>query len=225
MRAPISVVIPTLNAEAALPGCLAALFEGLNAGVIRELVIVDGGSKDETVKIAEEAGATVVRSAPSRGGQLRAGVEASKGDWVLVLHADTQLAEGWSYVVAGHLSGEKAGYFKLRFDRKGLAPRIVAGWANLRSRLLGLPYGDQGMLVSRALYDEVGGYPDIPLMEDVALARVLKGQVVPLEAHAFTSADKYVRQGWLRRGGRNLWMLVRYFAGVSPEKLAEAYRR
>jgi rSAM/selenodomain-associated transferase 2 len=225
MRAPISVVIPTLNAEAPLPGCLAALFEGLNAGVIRELVIVDGGSDDDTVKIAEEAGATIVQAAPSRGGQLRAGVAASKGDWVLALHADTQLSEGWSDVVAAHLSSEKAGYFKLRFDRKGLAPRIVAGWANLRSRLLGLPYGDQGMLVSRALYTEVGGYPDIPLMEDVALARALKGRMVPLQAHAVTSAGKYVRQGWLRRGGRNLWTLAGYFTGVSPEKLADAYRR
>ncbi|MEO0864971.1 MAG: glycosyl transferase, partial [Pseudomonadota bacterium] len=116
----------------------------------------------------------------------------------------------------------KAGYFRLSFDRGG---RVVARWANLRSRLFGLPYGDQGLLVPRRLYNRVGGYPDIPLMEDVALARALRGQLKPLDAVAVTSADKYRRQGWLRRGTRNLWTLARFFAGTDPETLAAAYRR
>ncbi len=226
MRAPVSVIIPTLNARDALPGCLSALFEGVRSGVIRELILVDGGSRDGTIALGQEAGAQVIRAAPSRGGQLRAGADAARGDWLLFLHADTCLGEGWSEVVLAHLEAEtRAGYFRLRFDDGGLAARIVAGWANLRARLFGLPYGDQGLLVSRALYEARGGYGDMPLMEDVALARALRGAVGPLDAVAVTSAEKYRRQGWVRRGGRNLWTLTRYLMGVSPERLARAYRR
>jgi hypothetical protein len=105
-----------------------------------------------------------------------------------------------------------------------MAGKAVAAWANLRSRL-GLPYGDQGLLLPRALYQSVGGYPDQPLMEDVALARALRGHLLGLEVTAVTSADKYARQGWLRRGARNLWTLIRYFAGVAPAKLAEGYAK
>lgn len=225
MRAPISIVIPTLNAEAALPACLAALGEGLAAGLIRELVVTDGGSTDATLRIAEAAGAVVVTGPASRGGQLRRGVEAAQGDWLLVLHADTMLADGWAEVVLNTLGQRGAWYFQLRFDATGLVPRFVAGWANLRSRIFGLPYGDQGMLLDRQTYLEVGGFPDIPLMEDVALARALRGRLRPLPADVVTSAVKYQKQGWLRRGSRNLWTLARYVAGVSPERLAQAYRR
>ena len=221
MRAPISVIVPTLNAEAALPLCLMALTEGLEAGLIRELIVSDGGSTDGTRALADEWGAEIVSFPPSRGGKLRLGCTAAKGDWLLVLHADTQLASGWSDVAARHLKTGKAGWFRLRFDRGG---RMVAAWANLRSGL-GLPYGDQGLLLPRALYEEVGGYPDIPLMEDVALARALRRHLVGLPADAITSAEKYRTQGWLRRGARNLFLLLRYFAGASPERLAAAYRR
>lgn len=222
MRAPISVVIPTLNAAPQLAACLAALVEGLEAGLIRELIVSDGGSSDDTTTLADAWGAQVVVGPASRGGQLQRGVAAAQGRWLLVLHADTVLQEGWSAVVAEHLqSSDKAGWFRLRFDRGG---RFVAGWANLRSRL-GLPYGDQGLLLPRALYDAVGGYADQPLMEDVALARSLRGRLVRLDAVAVTSAAKYRQQGWLRRGARNLWTLVRYACGVSPARLAQEYRR
>lgn len=118
-----------------------------------------------------------------------------------------------------------AGYFCLRFDQQRIAARIVAGWANLRSRLFGLPYGDQGLLVSRVQYESVGGYPEIPLMEDVAMARALRGRLTRLRSDAVTSAAAYQAQGWWRRGARNLWTLARYFGGVSPERLAQGYRR
>ncbi|MFV2003233.1 MAG: glycosyl transferase, partial [Paracoccaceae bacterium] len=106
----------------------------------------------------------------------------------------------------------------------GLAPRLVAAWVNLRSRL-GLPYGDQGLLISRELYRRLGGYRDISLMEDVAMSRALRGRLVMLPAAALTSAHSYQRDGWLRRGAGNLWLLARYFAGADPEKLARRYRR
>ncbi len=227
MRAPVSVVIPTLNEQAGLPVCLGALFEGVSAGVIRELIVADGGSEDDTLQIAEDAGAEVVRCATSRGGQMRAGAAKAQGEWLLFVHADTVLSGGWSAAVEGHLQHmDVAGYFALRFEKGGLAGRFVAGWANLRSRWFGLPYGDQGLLISRQLYDKLGGFADIPLMEDVAMARQLgRLRLARLDVRASTSPRKYQAQGWLRRGGRNIWTLLRYLVGVSPEILAAAYRR
>lgn len=225
MRAPISVIIPTLNAAQNLPLCLAALIEGLEAGLIREVIITDAGSVDATGAIVQAWGGEIVQGAPSRGGQLRRGVAKAKGDWLLVLHADTVLTAGWARCVGVHLNTASAGYFQLRFDRGGVPARLVAGWANLRSRLFDLPYGDQGLLISRAVYDATGGYPDQPLMEDVVMARQLRGQLVGLDAVAVTSADKYIAQGWLRRGARNLWTLLRYLAGTDPAVLAARYSK
>ena len=225
MRAPISVIIPTLNAEAALPASLAALGEGLAAGLIRELIISDGGSTDGTLALAEAAGAKCVTGPASRGGQLRRGGAQAQGDWLLVLHADTGLAPGWSEAVLAVLPEPGAFHFRLRFDARGFAPAFVAGWANLRSRAFGLPYGDQGLLIHRRTYEAAGGYRDIPLMEDVALARALGGQLRCLPSDAVTSAVKYQRQGWVRRGARNLWTLARYGTGVAPERLAQDYSR
>ena len=196
--------------------------EGVDAGLIAELIVSDGGSSDGTRVLADAWGANIHEGAPSRGGQLRRGCAAARADWFLVVHADTVLTPGWTEAVAAHLGQGTAAYFQLKFDRGG---RFVAAWANLRARIFGLPYGDQALLVRRDLYTRAGGFPDIPLLEDVALARALRGQLVGLDAVAVTSAEKYRRQGWLRRGARNLWTLGRYFAGVSPEVLADAYRR
>lgn len=226
MPAEISVVIPTLNAGEELAACLEALFEGLHEGLIRELIISDGGSSDQTLAIAEEAGARVVTGAPSRGGQLRRGCAEARGGWLLVLHADTRLAPGWARAVSEHLAQAKAGpaCFQLSFRADGFAARWVAGWANLRTRVFGLPYGDQGLLTPRAVYEAAGGYPDQQLMEDVALARALpRIAVLPIKAQ--TGAERYQRAGWARRGARNLWTLTRYFCGAKPEDLARAYRR
>lgn len=226
MPAPISVVIPTLNAAGGLAATLAALMEGLDAGLIRELIVSDGGSEDETVAIADAAGAVIAHGPAGRGGQLARGCEAAKGDWILLLHADTQLSHGWAEAVAQHIAARsEAAHFRLEFDAMGLAPRIVARWANLRSRMFGLPYGDQGMLIRRAHLAEIRGVPCLPLMEDVALARALRGRLVALDAVACTSAERYLRDGWVRRGFRNWAILARYLAGADPEVLARTYRR
>jgi len=220
--APLSVIIPTLNAAHSLPACLAALMEGVETGLVAELIVTDGGSLDDTCKIADAWGANIVSGPASRGGQLRRGCAQARAQWFLVVHADTVLAPGWTGAVGSHLEIQKAGYFQLQFDRGG---RGVAAWANLRSKLFGLPYGDQGLLIPRMLYCHVGGYADIPLMEDVAIVRALKGQLLALDGLAVTSAAKYRTQGWIRRGARNLWMLLRYFAGTDVAVLARQYRR
>lgn len=227
MPAEISIIIPTLNAEEHLPACLAALMEGLSAGLIRELIVTDGGSTDATCHIADAAGAVIATGPASRGGQLRRGIERARGRWLLVLHADTQLEPGWAAAVGEHLSNGQgaSAYFRLAFRARGLMPAWFAGWANLRSYLFRLPYGDQGLLMQRANYDQAGGYPDQPLMEDVALVRALQRPLIALPTRAFTSAERFKRSGWLRRGTANLWTLARYLLGADPKALAAAYRR
>ena len=223
----ISVVIPTLNAERSLGPCLAALGEAVLEPMLAEVIFADGGSADDTREIAEAVGARFVEAPRGRGPQLRAGAEAARGEWLLFLHADTVLPAGWVAAAQRHIASgpAAAGWFRLGFDQPGLTPKFVAGWANLRSRL-GLPYGDQGLLIHRSLYREAGGYPDVPLMEDVSLARALgRSRLARIEATAVTSAEKYRRNGWLRQGARNLATLARYGLGASPEALARSYYR
>lgn len=225
MPAPLSVVIPTLNSADVLPETAEALLSGATSGLIRELVVSDGGSTDNTREIAKELGAVWVDGPKGRGGQIGRGVAASGGDWVLILHADTHLSENWDEVARAHMNtGEaRAGYFGLRFRATGIAASLIAAGANFRSRLFGLPYGDQGLLISRSLLDSVGGVPDMPLMEDVELARRLKGRMQRLDGWAMTSAERYQTDGWGRRVLRNLRTLVRYRLGVAPEDLVASY--
>ncbi len=225
MPAPLSIIIPTLNAAPALGDTLACLIEGLDSGLVRELVISDGGSGDDIAGISQGVGATLVTGSAGRGGQLARAAQVARGDWLLFLHADTHLSPGWSGAVLDHIrTSRDAACFRLRFRARGLGARLVAGGANLRARF-GLPYGDQGLLISRALYDEIGGFADIALMEDVAMARNLRGRLKMLPAVAATDATRYQSGGWLRRPARNLWTLARYLGGANPEKLARFYRK
>ncbi len=227
MPAQVSVVIPTLNAAVALPQTAQALMVGVMDGVIGELVVSDGGSCDGTLEVARALGAVVVEGDAGRGGQIARGVAVARFPWILILHADTHLGAHWLEAAGRHMSAypDDAGYFRLVFRAAGFAPRLVALGANMRSRVLGLPYGDQGLLVRRAVLDGVGGVPEVALMEDVALARLLKGRLRMLEAEAQTSAARYLAEGWGRRVWRNLSTLARYFAGVQPEELAARYER
>jgi rSAM/selenodomain-associated transferase 2 len=227
MTAPVSVVIPTLDEATRIGPCLAALTEGLMRGLITELVLADGGSADGIGAVADAAGARLVSARPGRGPQLAAGARAARGAWLLFLHADTVLSPGWAEAAARHMAErpERAGYFRLAFDSRHPMARVTAGWANLRARAFGMPFGDQGLLVPRGLYERVGGYPEIPLMEDMGLARRLRRALAPLDATAVTSAERYIREGWLRRGARNLSTQALWLAGVPPERLAARYRR
>jgi len=225
MPAPLTVVIPALNAAGALPETAAALLPGVTTGLISELIVSDGGSDDGTADIARELGARLVAGDPGRGPQIARGVAAAKTDWVLILHTDTHLSPEWLDAAARHISHspEAAGYFQLQFRAAGLMPRLVETGANWRARVFQLPYGDQGLLVRRAVLADVGGVPEIPLMEDVELATRLKGRLVPLDARAMTSAERYQAQGWVRRMASNLWFLTRFKLGTPPEVLARKY--
>ncbi len=227
MSEKISVVIPTLNSATALPDMLACLMEGLHAGLIKELIISDGGSLDGTREIADAVGAVFVQGPPSRGGQLQRGCANAKAQWLLVLHADTHLQNGWTAAVRKHMDTEQgAAYFKLRFRAVGLLPHLFAKAANTRAAVLGLAYGDQGLLICREDYMRVGGFPDQVLMEDVEIMRRIRHGAInlsELNADALTSAARFDRVGWWRQGGRNMILLLRYFLGVDPALLAKRY--
>lgn len=222
----LSVVIPTLNAGPRFREALAALVPGVVDGLVKEVVVVDGGSSDGTVDLADAAGARVLTAPAGRGGQLRAGADAARGEWLLFLHADSVLSEGWIRPVQLHADRHprKAAYFRLRFDDESGFARVWERGIALRCAVLGLPYGDQGLLVSKSLYREAGGYPDWPLMEDVELAyRLGRSRLRALDAEAHTDASKFRRDGWMARSLRNLVFLTAWGMGASPAGLARHY--
>jgi rSAM/selenodomain-associated transferase 2 len=222
---PLSIVIPTLNEEVGL----AALLQDLRRLTVeREIVVTDGGSTDGTVALARTAGARVVRASRGRGAQLRVGAAAARGTLLCFLHGDVRL-DGAAARRLDALAREPAAdawAFRLRIDSPGATYRIIELGAQLRSRFGGLPYGDQGLIVRRDLYDRVGGYPPHPLMEDVALVRALGrvARVRILEESLTVSARRWRRDGPLRRILRNWILVARYLAGTPPERLAPSYR-
>ncbi|MBL8698549.1 MAG: TIGR04283 family arsenosugar biosynthesis glycosyltransferase [Alphaproteobacteria bacterium] len=224
----LTVVIPTLDAATTLPATLAAL---ASVPVPPAVVIADGGSTDATRAIAEARGAAVVLAPRGRGGQLAAGARAaaraSGRSWLLFLHADTVLGPEWPAAVAHHIRThpDRAGYFRFALDDPSPAARRIERLVRWRCAAFALPYGDQGLLIARDLYDRVGGFAPLPLMEDVDLVRRLgRGRLVPMAATATTSAVRYRRGGWWRRPLRNLSILSLWFCGASPAFLARLYR-
>ncbi len=226
---PLSIVIPALDAAATLPAVLAALAEGRAAGLLREVLVVDGGSQDATAALARARGARILAAPRGRGTQLAAGGAAAAGAWLLFLHADTVLARGWPEAAAVFMADaanrRRAGYFRLRLDDGARAARRIEAAAGWRARRLGLPYGDQGLLLSAELYRALGGFRPLPLMEDVDLARRLgRRRLVALAADAVTSAARYRRDGYVARPLRNLACLALHFARVPPALLLRLYR-
>ncbi|NNE85145.1 MAG: glycosyltransferase [Alphaproteobacteria bacterium] len=223
----LGIVIPALNAAPAIGDTLESLRV---AGEIFDLdvLVVDGGSADDTVAISRTHGARIISAAPGRGGQMAAGAASVAGDWLLFLHADTRLEGDWITAIADFVrapeNGERAGYFHLVFDDDAPAARRLERIAAWRARVFGLPYGDQGLLLSRGFYDRLGGYRTLVLMEDVDLVRRIGRQrLAALPASARTSAERYRRSGYLRRSARNVFCLALYYLGVPPRALRRLY--
>ena len=218
----LAVIIPALNAASSLPGTLAQVAAAQTLAV--EVMVVDGGSGDGTQAVARACGASVLSASRGRGSQMAAG----DAPWLFFLHADTRLGESWEAMIAAFLSDPanqgKAGVFRLRFDDAARAARCLEWIADKRSRWLGLPYGDQGLLISRAFYESVGGFAPIPIMEDVALVRRIgRRNLVTFPADAITDARRYRRMGYGPRMLRNLVCLTAYFLGVPPRWLVRLY--
>jgi glycosyltransferase involved in cell wall biosynthesis len=189
--------------------------------VVAEVIVVDGGSADGSVAVALAAGAHVLSAPAGRGGQLRAGVAVAKGEFLLLLHADTVLAPGWDAVC---LPAGKAGYFTFRLASGRWQARVLEGLVRLRCRVFALPYGDQGLLIHRDVLAAAGGVPEMALMEDVVLARRLGRQTLQaLEVAAVTSAARYEQGGYFRRPLRNLFCLGLFLAGAPVGFIRRVY--
>ena len=225
MRAPISIVIPTLNSQNTVRKTLASLFEGIEAGIVRELIVVDGGSTDQTREIVEECGGIFISSEASRGYQLKKGVNLAKGDFIFVLHSYSVLETGWSEIVKKYFNKDAGYYCKLSFDIIHPLASMTSTWANARSLIFNLPYGDQGLLIPRKLLMENGSYSPIPIMEDVELALRFQGKLFRMPIVITTSSRKYRQNGWLRQGTKNIVRLLRFLLGADPNNLSDDYNR
>lgn len=219
----ISIVIPTFNAAKGIAATLMCL-----QGKPSEIIVADGGSTDETVPMARNMGATILHAERGRGNQLVAGAKAAHGDWLLFLHGDTCLESKWDESVDAFVCEPsntwRAAVFNFAVDDEAPQARTLEARVRWRTRFFGLPYGDQGLLISRKFYDALGGYRPLPLMEDVDLVRRIgRGRLSILPVRAITSAERWRQDGWRRRSLRNLTCLTLYMMGVSPRMIARLY--
>ncbi len=225
----VAVVIPVVEEAQRLPLLLADLARG-PAGLVSELVVVDGGSSDGSAELAQLAGGTVLHSPASRGRQLQLGVAATTAPWLLLLHGDARLPADWAAVVQRALSQPPgAWYFDLAVQGGGLPLRLLEAAVGLRCRLRRLPYGDQGLLLPRALLQRAGGIQPWPLMEDLDLVQRLR-PLAPLRSlrrPLRVDGRRWRRHGALlgvlRVAWRNARLRSAWRRGVSPEHLATRY--
>lgn len=218
----LSIVLPTLNEAQNLPQVLGIIPAGV------DVVVVDGGSADRTAEVATAWGARVICSAPGRSHQLNRGAAAATGSILLFLHADTRLPEGFEQAIRQTLAqpGVVAGAFRLAINGPGRGLRWVEWGVNLRSRWLQMPYGDQAIFLRAEVFDQIGGFPDLPMMEDFELVRRLRkvGRVAIAPAAVVTSDRRWRTLGILRTTLANQAMIAGYFLGIDPQKLARWYR-
>lgn len=219
----LTIIVPTLDEEeelaANLPGALAAA---------DEVVVSDGGSRDATISIAEALGARVVTGLAGRGGQLNRGAAIARGEGLLFLHADTRLPPGGANAVRAALAaGYEGGGFLLQYDVDRPVFRLMRTLIALRTRLSGLPLGDQGQFVRATVFAELEGFRDWPILEDLDFARRLRrrGRSTVLPATVTTSARRYVQRGLARTAVTNWLIWSLFWAGISPERLARLYRQ
>jgi uncharacterized protein len=221
----ISVIIPTLNEASKLPRTLESLGQHENT----EITVVDGGSDDRSREVARHFGAVVLESRRGRALQMNHGASVSSGDVFLFLHADTFLPEAWTETIREALAdpGVCGGAFSFMVERNSFGLRMIERLANFRARRFSLPYGDQGIFVRSCVFKEMGGFPDLPIMEDFEFMRLLRkrGTIRILPDPAVTSGRRWERLGVLRTTAINQAVIVGYYMGVAPEKLARFYRK
>jgi rSAM/selenodomain-associated transferase 2 len=224
----ITVIIPVLNDAAAL----ASLLPTLAADPSVEVIVVDGAeSPDPAMEALRQRHSEVrwMRSAPGRGRQMNRGAAVAHGRWLVFLHADTRLSAGWDNLLR-RLDEHReivGGSFRFALDSPAYWARVIEWGVRIRVRLFSLPYGDQALFVRRTVFKELGGYRELPLMEDVDFIRRLRrhGRLEHARVRAVTSARRWERDGWARRTLEN-WLLVTLFlAGQPAERLAHRYHR
>lgn len=221
----LSIIVPTLNEAEGLADSLTALLPLRQRGA--EVIVVDGGSADGTRERARPLADRVILAPRGRAAQMNAGAQHAQGEVLLFLHADTRLPDGADRLLMDGLAdgGCAWGRFDVRIEGRHPLLRVIAGAMNLRSRLTGLATGDQAIFARREVFAAVGGYPDIPLMEDIALSRLLRRRHAPLclRARVSTSGRRWERQGVFRTV-LLMWRLrLAYFCGADPRRLAIRY--
>ncbi|MGD2180872.1 TIGR04283 family arsenosugar biosynthesis glycosyltransferase [Lusitaniella coriacea] len=226
VKATLSVIIPALNEAATLLKTL----HYTQIGADLEIIVVDGGSEDNTIELAQNAGVKVISSPKTgRAQQMNAGAAIATGDILLFLHADTHLPLGYDEMIREALSHPKtiAGAFELAIDGKGLPLRWVEKMVNARSRVLQFPYGDQALFLKTSVFLELGGFPNLPIMEDFEFIRQLKGQgrITILPAKVLTSGRRWQKLGVFKTTLINQTIILGYFLGVPPTTLRRWYRR
>lgn len=223
----LSIVIPTLNEAQNLPDTLATIWSGQETTAI-EIIVVDGGSQDTSLDIAARSQAQVLKVKPGRANQMNAGAAIAQGRVLLFLHADTQLPDQYLPLIHQALidSNTVAGAFRLKIDGSTWGLRGIEWGVNLRSCLFQLPYGDQALFLPRKTFDEIGGFPDLPIMEDFVLVQRLKrqGKIAIVPASVITSSRRWQKLGIVKTTLINQLMLIGYGLGISPHKLADWYR-
>jgi len=220
----LSVVVPALDEAAEIEAAVGgALAEGA------EVLVVDGGSRDPTSRLAAQAGATVLHSSPGRARQLGVGAMNARGEVVLFLHADTRLPRGWATAVRDALADTAVvgGAFRFGFDRPGPLLRVVEWGTRLRVTLFRLPYGDQALFVRRSVLEAIGGVPQVPIMEDLDLVREMKGRgrIALLALPVTTSARRYRARGIARTVLRNAVASSAWALGLERARVAAWYQQ
>ena len=222
---PLSIIIPTLNEEENIVACLAATRNVPNV----ERIVVDGGSRDRTLEIARSCGAKVLSGPTGRARQMNSGAESAAGDLLLFLHADTRLPAGFADTVRCTLTlpGIVAGAFEFHLDATSSGLRFIERVANWRSRFLQLPYGDQAIFVRSALFRELDGYRDLPIMEDFEFIQRLKkkGRIFTAPHPAITSARRWEKLGTWNATLTNYVIVIAYYLGISPARIYRYARR
>ena len=226
----ISIIIPVLNEEKKLSNTLADLKSFRHSG--HEVIVVDGGSTDNSLKLAREAAAhevnySVIVSEPGRALQINNGAAIATGDVYLFLHADTVLPDNALHLISS-IEHDKHywGRFDIRFSSNRIIFRLIEFMVNLRSRLTSIATGDQAIFIEAGLFKSIGGFPQIALMEDIAISRLLKKKSKPvcLKAKVITSSRRWETNGVVATV-LLMWKLrLYYFFGVPPERLAQLYR-
>ncbi len=223
----ISVVIPVLNEQAVINAAIGRM-RLISAGEPTEVIVVDGDPGGSTIRAVADPLVLRLTSPPGRAVQMNRGAREARGDILLFLHADTLLPEGAIGLIRDTLGTGRcqAGAFGLELDSGRMSLRIVAAAARFRIRLTGIPFGDQSLFILRDYFHQIGGYAEIPLMEDVEIALRIKkrgGRIAILEERAVTSSRKWEEEGVLYSIFRNWFLQLSYFMGVPPEKLVQYY--